>query len=99
MSTKGIIIYNRITIQRCNLMEDTITALQEVLHEQIGPMAGFVIKEQMKAAGVDPTDPQRIPLIKMIDLIEDRCLLRLLTPAQAAIVSRKMKDLIKNSDG
>ena len=80
------------------MLKESISEIQNVLSDSVGPMAGFVMKEQMKAAGVDPVSPNKASLIKMVDLIEERCLLRLLTPNEAKATSRKMKEIINRHE-
>ncbi len=79
------------------MLKEPLNSVQNILSESVGPMATFVMKQQMNAAGVDPIHPQKASMLKMVDLIEERCLLRLLTPAQSAATARKMKDVIKKS--
>ncbi len=79
------------------MLKEPLNTVQNILSESVGPMATFVMKEQMNAAGVDPINPDNASMLKMVDLIEERCLLRLLTPAQSSATARRMKEAINKN--
>lgn len=76
------------------MYKEPIKTMQDILADSVGPMANFVIKEQMKLANVDPIDPSQESLYRMIDLIEERCLNKLLDRSEAKYITSKLKGIV-----
>lgn len=66
-----------------------------VLENWVGQMAPFVIKKQMAVAEVDPENPSEKSLYKLVDLIEEKCLVKILDPDKVKEVKVDLKKAIE----
>lgn len=76
------------------MSEGSLDAIEEILDQNVGTMGQFVLKEQMKAACVDDVDPTKESLFQLIELIKEKCLLKLLSPERATSVANQMKQAV-----
>ncbi|MFO7991602.1 MAG: hypothetical protein R6U61_04805 [Thermoplasmata archaeon] len=76
------------------MSEKSLNSIEELLDENVGTMGQFVLKEQMKAACVDNVDPTKESLFQLIELIKEKCLLKLLSPEKAMNVVNQMKQAV-----
>ncbi len=74
-----------------------ITTIEEMLTEHIGPMAKFVVKKQMESAGVDISSPTTQSLNRMVELIEERCLMNVVSSEDAKKIAAKMREVIAST--
>jgi len=78
--------------------KEPFKTIEDILTDEIGPMATFIMKEQMNAADVDHINPNERSLLRMVDLINRRCLVKLLPPKKARELTSKLREVVKKND-
>jgi len=72
-----------------------IRNIEVVLEEWMGPMSKFVLSKQMADANVDPNAPTQGSLVELVDLLEDRCLHKMLSDSKVPAVKEDLLKAIK----
>lgn len=71
-----------------------IINVERVMEAWIGSMAALVVKKQVKDADIDLEQPSRVGLEKLIELLEERALTRMMDPRSLGEVRRELRKAI-----
>ena len=72
-----------------------IENVQNVLESWLGDMAVFVVKKQMTVAEVNIMNPSQESLENLVELIETKCLVKMIEPSKIAQVRRDLNKAIE----
>ncbi len=72
-----------------------IENVEHVLENWLGDMAVFVVNKQIAVAEVDLMNPSKESLNYLVDLIETKCLVKMMDPSKVAQVKNDLKKAIE----